>query len=886
MGQLVLPDGRSDHGDGVAASQAPRSIAVATSPPMLAPALMLFAAASQAAAAASHGDSGTPVDRAPGVAPATAAASSSASRSARASRAPAATRTTPATSATRPTTRPAASWSGTYELALRHGRAQRLPELRLLVRPRHSSATATCARTATAAASASRRFPLVDLFPRLQGLGAARPVRHRRRQPRRRSHPTSPRPAGRSRSSAPGSFYEWSFGQPLRRPHRRRAQPRVRRHLVASRSSSHGLVASAAARLLRRAVAARRDALFWYRPARDAPRTRSAWSARCSTASSASTRYVGEGGFSIVYGHARGPERAHRHQVPQAARRARLGAGRVVRQSLPRREPHPLQALAGQPAHRPQHRQRDHHRAGHERARARTRCSSGSRASRSREEFDRPARTRAARAGRWPRSSSCSTRPSTRWRTRTRRASCTATSTPATSFSPGPRPGRKLKVLDFGVAKILADSAIAIGPDGAHRRQRPHVRARVRRARAVRRERRRHRPVDGRLRDGARHARGAARSHGDGRRAPRRVRAQGARRRRTARRRERSASPWATRSRRCFARARGRPRSRSSDRATPASSGACSRTRMQVDARSGRPPHAPGRRQTPVTLRMKERLLARPEGAARCASSAARPALGERGLGSRAPRVPSAARAGRRRSQHRGASADDAAAEALAVSRRVHAAAERVRRSRGRRDPMRSAASAYRRRRRTRAPVALASPRRAAVAPSPAGAWRLAHVRRRGHPASSRVVLLVARRGCRRRLARLARSGSRAGAPRLVDLSTDRVPMTDPISRVPLRAREPRHPRRRQQPRPRVPRRRRHARLHRARRGRVPLGADGRAYLDYVGSWGPMILGHAHPAVVAAVQRRGGARARATARRPSSRCASPRRSARSTRRSR
>jgi glutamate-1-semialdehyde 2,1-aminomutase len=31
-------------------------------------------------------------------------------------------------------------------------------------------------------------------------------------------------------------------------------------------------------------------------------------------------------------------------------------------------------------------------------------------------------------------------------------------------------------------------------------------------------------------------------------------------------------------------------------------------------------------------------------------------------------------------------------------------------------------------------------------------------------------------------------------------------------------------------------------------------GADGRRYLDYVGSWGPMILGHAHPAVVAAAQ--------------------------------
>ena len=30
--------------------------------------------------------------------------------------------------------------------------------------------------------------------------------------------------------------------------------------------------------------------------------------------------------------------------------------------------------------------------------------------------------------------------------------------------------------------------------------------------------------------------------------------------------------------------------------------------------------------------------------------------------------------------------------------------------------------------------------------------------------------------------------------------------------------------------------------------------ADGRAYLDFVGSWGPLILGHAHPAVVEAVR--------------------------------
>jgi glutamate-1-semialdehyde 2,1-aminomutase len=37
-------------------------------------------------------------------------------------------------------------------------------------------------------------------------------------------------------------------------------------------------------------------------------------------------------------------------------------------------------------------------------------------------------------------------------------------------------------------------------------------------------------------------------------------------------------------------------------------------------------------------------------------------------------------------------------------------------------------------------------------------------------------------------------------------------------------------------------------------RGPYLTDADGRTYVDLVASWGPMILGHAHPAVVAAVQ--------------------------------
>jgi glutamate-1-semialdehyde 2,1-aminomutase len=36
--------------------------------------------------------------------------------------------------------------------------------------------------------------------------------------------------------------------------------------------------------------------------------------------------------------------------------------------------------------------------------------------------------------------------------------------------------------------------------------------------------------------------------------------------------------------------------------------------------------------------------------------------------------------------------------------------------------------------------------------------------------------------------------------------------------------------------------------------------ADGNMYIDYVGSWGPMLLGHSHPAVIDRVKRarRGG----------------------------
>lgn len=41
-----------------------------------------------------------------------------------------------------------------------------------------------------------------------------------------------------------------------------------------------------------------------------------------------------------------------------------------------------------------------------------------------------------------------------------------------------------------------------------------------------------------------------------------------------------------------------------------------------------------------------------------------------------------------------------------------------------------------------------------------------------------------------------------------------------------------------------------------AARGSKLFGVDGREFIDYVGSWGPAILGHAHPEVVRAVQAR------------------------------
>ena len=37
-------------------------------------------------------------------------------------------------------------------------------------------------------------------------------------------------------------------------------------------------------------------------------------------------------------------------------------------------------------------------------------------------------------------------------------------------------------------------------------------------------------------------------------------------------------------------------------------------------------------------------------------------------------------------------------------------------------------------------------------------------------------------------------------------------------------------------------------------RGSKVIDVDGNEYIDYIGSWGPLILGHSHPKVVKAVQ--------------------------------
>lgn len=41
----------------------------------------------------------------------------------------------------------------------------------------------------------------------------------------------------------------------------------------------------------------------------------------------------------------------------------------------------------------------------------------------------------------------------------------------------------------------------------------------------------------------------------------------------------------------------------------------------------------------------------------------------------------------------------------------------------------------------------------------------------------------------------------------------------------------------------------RHSTVYRKADGAYLYDVDGKAYIDYVGSWGPMVLGHNHPAI-------------------------------------
>ena len=121
------------------------------------------------------------------------------------------------------------------------------------------------------------------------------------------------------------------------------------------------------------------------------------------------------------------------------------------------------------------------------------------------------------------------------------------------------------------------------------------------------------------------------------------------------------------------------------------------------------------------------------------------------------------------------------------------------------------------------------------------GAARLDRRRRRRARAPARDQ---ARRR-RRRSSRTSRARSPSGSPEFLCPDDGLV-----------RAGAGPHPRRRQLARARVRRGGRRAVLRRARRrARTLDDTDGNRYLDYVQSWGASILGHAHPAIVEAVQR-------------------------------
>ncbi len=214
--------------------------------------------------------------------------------------------------------------------------------------------------------------------------------------------------------------------------------------------------------------------------------------------------------------------------MPEAACRARVGPRRFVRQALPRRESHSLQALPGQSSHRSEHRERHDDRSGHERAgplhgaRVAGGPIAGGRLHRS--AGGRSARPIAARGRVSPRFRDRRARVRARAR---RRSSRSQPRQPVSRADPGrhqaedPRLRRRK---DHGGRRDRD------GADGTDRRQHADVRAGLRGARAVRRSAGGHRPVDGCVRGRSGGARGPGGSHRHGWRASRRVRRQGARR--------------------------------------------------------------------------------------------------------------------------------------------------------------------------------------------------------------------------------------------------------------------------------------------------------------------------------------------------------------------
>ena len=76
-----------------------------------------------------------------------------------------------------------------------------------------------------------------------------------------------------------------------------------------------------------------------------------------------------------------------------------------------------------------------------------------------------------------------------------------------------------------------------------------------------------------------------------------------------------------------------------------------------------------------------------------------------------------------------------------------------------------------------------------------------------------------------------------------------------PSIRQAVRPRQEAHSRRRQFAGPRLQGRRRHAALHRRASGARITDIDGNTFIDYVGSWGPMIHGHAPSGLAAALAR-------------------------------